>query len=441
MIPQKVLKELFGSFEFTVSSASQYRYARKRIPLIYVYVISTNPSNAALVVSLLEGIPCIVYRVSAEDFLISPPSSLTGTFTEPNGGTEETAVTQTSVQMYSGIGVDRVASMAGASLLYPDASHVLIVDGGTALTYTTMVEKEPISEGAPIFQFGGGICPGLQLRMRALYDFSDDLPLVDHTLVSEIVNDCMEKKQPLPLFTSAQSLEGEPDQADGVVNSEQAVVKSILGCVMTEIALLLCCVIRKWLSNPTRKVPTDKNTLPVVIVTGGDGEYYEKLLRHHHSYICETNAANIDLLNHGISDDDANDTPTDDAAVITRDHFLLKQKKYLQHFGIRSLLIQNTVYVTTKNENEETLRNQLLGLRVVLRKNAAKQFGTIFAVKRAVDFENDRYLVCGDTDGKIVSLGIMGVFGTLLTLYFRFLVFVRCVRNLIRLSLRCTLTV
>jgi Type III pantothenate kinase len=421
-----MLVELFGSVDVTNSSATQYRYARKRIPLIYVYVISTNPNNAAHVVAILKGTPCIIYLVSAEDFLIAPPTCLAD---QATGNMNATFPAPMPVEMYAGIGVDRVASMAGARLLYPDASHILIFDGGTALTYTTMVEKRSFGSESTL-QLGGGICPGLKLRMRALYDFSDDIPLVDHTLVSKIVKDCMDKKQPLPLFNSYplpqdatppddettpgdRTIPGnEPTEGDNVLNSERAIVKSILGCVMTEIALLLCCVIRKWLSIPIRQDPMDKNNLPVVIVTGGDGEYYEKLVRRNHSYICETNAANVDLLNHGITDYDCNDPVTGDAAV-TRNHFLLKQKKHLQHFGIKSLLIQNTVFVSSKNEQEETLRNQLLGLRVVLPKSTVKRYGTLFAVKRSDVFENDSYLVCSDSDGKILSMGMLDVYCTL----------------------------
>ena len=68
------------------------------------------------------------------------------------------------------LGLDRLALMAGASLLYPGVS-VLVIDFGTALT-CDLVDKE----GKFV---GGNISPGLDMRFKALNNFMAALPLVE----------------------------------------------------------------------------------------------------------------------------------------------------------------------------------------------------------------------------------------------------------------------
>jgi type III pantothenate kinase len=67
------------------------------------------------------------------------------------------------------LGKDRLAAITGANNIFPDR-NVLVVDAGTAITYD-FVDK--------FNRFvGGNISPGMELRFRALHEFTGRLPLV-----------------------------------------------------------------------------------------------------------------------------------------------------------------------------------------------------------------------------------------------------------------------
>ncbi|MEG1700725.1 MAG: type III pantothenate kinase [Alistipes sp.] len=66
------------------------------------------------------------------------------------------------------LGCDRLAAAVGATVLYP-GRNVLIVDFGTAVTIDLVSADNTFR--------GGCISPGMQLRFRALHDFTAALPL------------------------------------------------------------------------------------------------------------------------------------------------------------------------------------------------------------------------------------------------------------------------
>ena len=66
------------------------------------------------------------------------------------------------------LGPDRIAAVAGAFSLY-SALEVLVIDAGTALTF------DFLSSGC---YKGGNISPGIGMRLKALNQFTDKLPLV-----------------------------------------------------------------------------------------------------------------------------------------------------------------------------------------------------------------------------------------------------------------------
>ena len=67
------------------------------------------------------------------------------------------------------LGKDRLAAVIGASFLCP-SSEILVIDAGTAITYDFIDSKK--------VYWGGNIAPGLDLRLRALHEFTQKLPLV-----------------------------------------------------------------------------------------------------------------------------------------------------------------------------------------------------------------------------------------------------------------------
>lgn len=67
------------------------------------------------------------------------------------------------------LGVDRMALASGAWAEFP-GRHSLIIGAGSAITYN-FVHKTGVF-------LGGGISPGIDMRFRALHEFTDKLPLV-----------------------------------------------------------------------------------------------------------------------------------------------------------------------------------------------------------------------------------------------------------------------
>ena len=70
------------------------------------------------------------------------------------------------------LGKDRLAAVVGAYSLFPDRD-ILVFDAGTALTID-FVDREGNYHG-------GNISPGLNMRFRALHDYTQKLPLQSQT--------------------------------------------------------------------------------------------------------------------------------------------------------------------------------------------------------------------------------------------------------------------
>lgn len=68
------------------------------------------------------------------------------------------------------LGLDRIGLVAAAYHKFPD-KNVLIIDAGTCVTYDILNDQ-----GAYL---GGGISPGIQMRLKALHTFTDKLPLLE----------------------------------------------------------------------------------------------------------------------------------------------------------------------------------------------------------------------------------------------------------------------
>ena len=67
------------------------------------------------------------------------------------------------------LGKDRIAAVVGAFDLYPN-TNILIIDAGTAITFDIINEAGQY--------LGGNISPGLEMRFKALNQFTGRLPLV-----------------------------------------------------------------------------------------------------------------------------------------------------------------------------------------------------------------------------------------------------------------------
>lgn len=66
------------------------------------------------------------------------------------------------------LGMDRIASIAGAKSIFP-TKNLLVIDAGTCITFDFLKNNA--------YQ-GGAIAPGIQMKLKALNNFTAKLPLV-----------------------------------------------------------------------------------------------------------------------------------------------------------------------------------------------------------------------------------------------------------------------
>ncbi|MCK5104718.1 MAG: type III pantothenate kinase [Cyclobacteriaceae bacterium] len=84
------------------------------------------------------------------------------------------------------LGVDRIAAVVGAALLYKH-QNCLIIDMGTCITYD-LIDKSATYHG-------GGISPGVDMRMKAMHKFTSRLPVIaakgQPKLIGKTTKECM----------------------------------------------------------------------------------------------------------------------------------------------------------------------------------------------------------------------------------------------------------
>jgi type III pantothenate kinase len=68
------------------------------------------------------------------------------------------------------LGVDRLVAVMGAHCLYPDTDN-LVIDAGSCITY------DYVDAGGNYY--GGSISPGLNMRYRAMHNYTAALPLIN----------------------------------------------------------------------------------------------------------------------------------------------------------------------------------------------------------------------------------------------------------------------
>ncbi len=71
------------------------------------------------------------------------------------------------------LGVDRIALVAAAALLYPN-QNCLVIDAGTCITYDFLTQNKIYN--------GGAISNGLKMRYQALHHYTASLPLLEKSI-------------------------------------------------------------------------------------------------------------------------------------------------------------------------------------------------------------------------------------------------------------------
>ncbi len=128
------------------------------------------------------------------------------------------------------LGKDRLAAAIGANELFPD-QNLLVIDAGTAITYDLVSEKNQF--------LGGNISPGLEMRFKALNQFTGQLPLVG----------CDDNYQPFGR------------------NTTEAIRAGVQNGLIHEIEQTIASFSRNY-----RKLQ--------IIMTGGDSDFFDKKLKY-----------------------------------------------------------------------------------------------------------------------------------------------------------------
>ncbi len=76
------------------------------------------------------------------------------------------------------LGMDRIAATVGAKFIYPNC-NCLIIDAGTCITYD-------IVDASGIYH-GGGISPGVEMRLKSMHKFTSKLPIVASKGIPELI--------------------------------------------------------------------------------------------------------------------------------------------------------------------------------------------------------------------------------------------------------------
>ncbi len=82
------------------------------------------------------------------------------------------------------LGVDRIAAAVAAHFLYP-RQNCLSVDCGSCITYDLLKEGKTY--------LGGAISPGIQMKLKALHNFTARLPLIENKNDIEVIGKTTEE--------------------------------------------------------------------------------------------------------------------------------------------------------------------------------------------------------------------------------------------------------
>ena len=284
-----------------IQHARRY-YALKRIPRLVVFIISTNEEHEHRLARILRGLPVEILRLNGNHFHMEG--------------------------RYQSLGVDRLAACHGAARHF--GVPCLVLDGGTALTYTAVDTKGHIK--------GGGISPGVQLQFKMLSEGTGALPHIKPLEVKEYFSEASARQEPLPLFAS---------------NTRKAIVSSVLHSTTQHIA----GVIRRWVTeekqvseetaeSQAKQAGLKYNKDLSVVITGGDGQLLSELLAPNHSHIIETTSDGQDILPTGT--------------------FKPRFEKHMVSESVKSLLMEQKRKLQNRIEKSdvERARQDLLGQRV-----------------------------------------------------------------------------
>eukprot|EP00934_Nitzschia_sp_Nitz4_P001628 Nitzschia sp. Nitz4//scaffold222_size33694//3280//5255//NITZ4_007860-RA/size33694-augustus-gene-0.21-mRNA-1//1//CDS//3329542585//1628//frame0 len=322
-IPPQAQEMIFGQGAPATKDSALRKSQSRRAPILTVYVLSTNPTNEEGVAFLFSELPHRMFHVENSDF-----------FSKEQG-------------CYQTLGVDRAASLYGGFQLC-NKTATLVVDGGTAWTYTAIDSNGKI--------MGGGIAPGVMARFRSLSDYCGRLPLVTVESYMSVFRKAVETKEYPPTFAT---------------DTEMNMITS----VFQETAVRCRHMVQMFLADLKQKSGT--NTVPpaAILVTGGDAPLITEFLRKDcemFPFLPEVPAAGENLK--------------------------IEQAKHLSHFGFSNLLVGKAESAKPPTPEDE-LRMKLSGQRVAKGFDAADVDGDfiyrgyVLSVIQGKDLDHDSFIV------------------------------------------------
>jgi pantothenate kinase type III len=366
-LPHQAHALIFGDKDAPASKVVAAQVSAKRkIPAISIYIVTTNQEHESALQFLFKDVTTRMVKLRNTDF-----------------STKEQG-------LYETMGVDRVAALVAARELY--SAPVMVLDHGTAMTYTVMDRDEKI--------VGGGISPGIAARFRAMSDYCGSLPRIDPEKFNNVLKEAASTGTPLPTFATDTETAMITSVISEVCNHARCVVKQFLEKVGVEDPETTDGaaekpaeeIAEKENNNPEGEEELEKkDTRPTVVVTGGDSNILAKML--------EKGYASVN---------------TEPGTVLPVEDYQLYNMKHLIHYGVGHLL--NKKAVKRSEHPDDVLRDRIIGLRV------AKEFdeitddedkvyrGSIIRIAREDSLEQDLFYVRYD-DGDAEHCEVKEIYG------------------------------
>lgn len=353
-LPTSIQFDFFGFSEETRRKGSVKnstlcrKLLERRDSVVTVYMIASNPLHEAKAIELFEGLPAVVYRISKADLLQNDPQ----------------------LSVYDTMGEDRIAGLMGARVCFPNRKSHLVIDGGTALTVTTICNDNKI---------GGVIGTGPRIKLSTMKMMTENLPDVTDAVLDNLLLNLGPRR--LETFASN-------------------TVESMVACVSKETTLILTHYIQEWRKNLPDEISKDQT--PVVVVCGGDGALLCRLLRPDHSGVIVTTPETTAFLQTGEFFDSLHSSAEPKTSNTS---FQLVHIPQAIHFGIKYILQGQTIAKTPVND----VRSKLVGQRVLI----SDERGTIVSVNRAEEdnIADDLVSVYVEDSNDFVEINMIEIVG------------------------------
>ena len=346
----------FGSKAADPTKQSAIRASiQRRVSLLSVYIVSTNDEQLVHFAHLMSELPCRMYVMQGDDF-----------FTAEQG-------------KYTGMGVDRLANLraAGDFKGFP----ALVFDGGTAMTYTAADGDGKV--------LGGGIGPGVQVKLRSLSDYSSALPHISTDALMKELAALTDKDgktlKTLPVFARTPKQNIITNLCREIATNGHSVIQSFLATV----------------GNVEEKGATEDNESEVrhnksrlIHVTGGDADLIAMLLQPDYSKLIELYPGK---------------------KIPSPSEYMVKKMKHMVHYGIAGTLKRKCV--SNKSSPMADMETLLIGQRVAKKFPTSDEDGDFmyrgFVACVHPQGENTKfpYAIRYD-DGDAEDLSVMQLYGT-----------------------------